>query len=243
MFWPDSSQILLLGGLPLKTLFLKGFLRVAGRTEELTLCQICPALAEQLLGWKAFSAKISTHLPAKGKVSAIIPNDVGCTQEVLDPLDSLDIRPEWLELSGPVLRNAARLSQRYPIAGFLVSQHGQLGAIPPPPFLSISRLKGMRSGGAVQPPPPEGVSQRYLREIPRKQGKTRANKPPLCENISKRYCAKRGGISQWAAKGSNGPVGGERDSSMLEVVTHSPVMAAVVEGLGLLHVLKSSIIP
>ena len=41
-------------------------------------------------------------------------------------------------LSGPVLRDAARLSQRYPPSlramGLLASQHGQLGAIPPPPF-------------------------------------------------------------------------------------------------------------
>ena len=44
-------------------------------------------------------------------------------------------------LSAPVLRDTARLSQRHPpIAryGFLVSQHGELGAIPPPPFLSVS---------------------------------------------------------------------------------------------------------
>ena len=36
-------------------------------------------------------------------------------------------------LSGPVLRDTARLSQRYPLlraAGSLVSQHGQLDAIP-----------------------------------------------------------------------------------------------------------------
>ena len=36
--------------------------------------------------------------------------------------------------------------------GFLVSQHGQLGAIPPPPFLSVSPLESMRSGGAIRPP-------------------------------------------------------------------------------------------
>ena len=36
--------------------------------------------------------------------------------------------------------------------GFLVSQHGQLGAIPPPPFLSVSTLESMRSGGAIPPP-------------------------------------------------------------------------------------------
>ena len=35
--------------------------------------------------------------------------------------------------------------------GFLVSQHCQLGAIPPPPFLSISPLQSMRSGGAIPP--------------------------------------------------------------------------------------------
>ena len=33
--------------------------------------------------------------------------------------------------------------------GFLVSQHGELGAIPPPPFLSVSRVESMRSGGAI----------------------------------------------------------------------------------------------
>ena len=36
--------------------------------------------------------------------------------------------------------------------GFLVSQHGQWGAIPPPPFLSVSPLESMRSGGAIPPP-------------------------------------------------------------------------------------------
>ena len=45
---------------------------------------------------------------------------------------------------------------------FLVFQHGQLGAIPPPPFLSVSPLESMRSGGAI--PPTKGVSQRYLRD-------------------------------------------------------------------------------
>ena len=36
--------------------------------------------------------------------------------------------------------------------GFLVSQHGQMGAIPPPPLLSISPLESMRSGGAIPRP-------------------------------------------------------------------------------------------
>ena len=86
--------------------------------------------------------------------------------------------------SGPVVHDTARLSQRYPppplcAMGFLVSQHGQLGAIPPPPFLSVSPLENMRSGGAIPPPPltTKGVSQRYLRDALRKQGKTRAIPP------------------------------------------------------------------
>ena len=63
------------------------------------------------------------------------------------------------DLVGPVLRDTAiRLSQRYPPSlramGFLVSQHGQLGAIPSPPFLSVSPVESMRSGGAIPPPPP-----------------------------------------------------------------------------------------
>ena len=33
--------------------------------------------------------------------------------------------------------------------GFLVSQHGQLGAKPPPPFLSVSPLESMQRGGAI----------------------------------------------------------------------------------------------
>ena len=35
--------------------------------------------------------------------------------------------------------------------GFLVSQHGKLGVIPPPPFLSVPPLENMRSGGAIAP--------------------------------------------------------------------------------------------
>ena len=55
--------------------------------------------------------------------------------------------------------------------GFLVSRHGQSGAIPPPPFLSVSPLESMRGGGAIPPPPTNGVSQWYLRDTTWKQGK------------------------------------------------------------------------
>ena len=72
--------------------------------------------------------------------------------------------------------------------GFLVSQHGQLGAIPPPPFLSVLPLKSMRSGGAI-PPPTKGVSQWYLRDILRKQGKS-VRYPP------RKGIARYGGVSR-----------------------------------------------
>ena len=83
--------------------------------------------------------------------------------------------------------------------GFLVSQHGQLGAIPPPPFLGVSPLETMRSGGAIPPPPPQ---KGYLSDtcaIPY-ENKTNGCDTPLCDTISKRYCAIWGGISHWAAK-------------------------------------------
>ena len=81
--------------------------------------------------------------------------------------------------------------------GFLVSQHGQLGAIPPPDFLSVSPLESMRSGGAI-PPPQKG----YLSETCAIPYENKANgcDTPLCDTISKGYCAIWGGISHWAAK-------------------------------------------
>ena len=77
---------------------------------------------------------------------------------------------------------------------FLVSQHGQLGAIPLPPFLSVS-LESMQSGGAI---PQKG----YLSDtcaIPLKT-RQRGCDTPLCATISKRYCAIWRGISHWAPK-------------------------------------------
>ena len=66
-----------------------------------------------------------------------------------------------------------------------------------PPFLSVSPLKSMRSGGAI-PPPQKG----YLSDtcaIPH-ENKANGCDTPLCDTISKRYCAIWGGISHWAAK-------------------------------------------
>ena len=69
----------------------------------------------------------------------------------------------------------------------------------PSPFLIVSFLESMRSGGAIPPPPPP--QKGYLSDtctIPYE------NKPrgciPLFDTTSKRYCAIWGGISHWAAK-------------------------------------------
>ena len=82
--------------------------------------------------------------------------------------------------------------------GFLVSQYGQMGAIPPPPFLSASPLESMPSAGAI-PPPQKG----YLSDTGAIPYENKANgcDTPLCDTISKGYCAIGGGISHWAAKG------------------------------------------
>ena len=81
--------------------------------------------------------------------------------------------------------------------GFLVSQHGQKGAIPPPPFLTVSPFEGMRNGGAI-PPPQKG----YLSDTCAISYENKANgcDTPLSDTISKGDCAIRGGISHWAAK-------------------------------------------
>ena len=77
--------------------------------------------------------------------------------------------------------------------GFLVSQHGQLGAIPPPPFLSVSPLESMRSGGAIAPPQKGYLSDTCA--IPY-ENKGNGCDTPLCDTISKGYCAIWGGVSR-----------------------------------------------
>ena len=85
--------------------------------------------------------------------------------------------------------------------GFLASQHGQSGAILPAPFLSVSPLEYMRSRGAI-PPPQKG----YLSDTSAIPYENKANgcDTPLCDTISKGYCAMWGGISHWAAKSRHG---------------------------------------
>ena len=81
--------------------------------------------------------------------------------------------------------------------GFLVSQHGQLGAIPPPPFLSVSPLEYMRSRGVI-PPLKRGISA----ILPRYPMKTRQmGAIPPSAILSRQGIARYGGgISHWAAK-------------------------------------------
>ena len=82
--------------------------------------------------------------------------------------------------------------------GFLVSQHGQLGAIPPPPSLSVSPLKSVRSGGAI----PSSCQKGYLSDTCAisYENKESACDTPLCDTISKGCCAIWGGISHWTTK-------------------------------------------
>ena len=82
--------------------------------------------------------------------------------------------------------------------GFLVSQHGQLGAIPPPPFLSVSPLESMQSGGAIPPSQKGGISAILVR-YPKKTGQTGAI-PPSAILSRKGIASDMGGILHWAAK-------------------------------------------
>ena len=84
---------------------------------------------------------------------------------------------------------------------FLVCQHGQLGAIPP--SFSEHFPLGEHAKWRCDTPPQKG----YLSDtctIPHKNNNNKQNTrdTPLCDTISKRYCAiwGGGGISHWAAK-------------------------------------------
>ena len=96
-------------------------------------------------------------------------------------------------------KSMRKLCRNYPLAiyplvsprllhamGFLVSQHGELGAIPPPPFLSVSPLESMRNGGAIHPPQkgylsdtcaiPHENKAKHLRYPPLRDGETTVKK-------------------------------------------------------------------
>ena len=109
--------------------------------------------------------------------------------------------PDWKssqrDFSGVVTRYCETISATAPIAryGFLVSQHDRLGAIPPPPFLRVSPLESMRSGGA-KPPHKRGISAILVQYLM----KTMQNGcDTLCDTTS-RYCVIWGDILHWASK-------------------------------------------
>ena len=109
---------------------------------------------------------------------------------------SLPELPVLSILSGPVLRDTARLSQRYPP----IARYGVFGVSAWPigcDFLSNSPLESMRSGGAIPPP-----QKWYLSDTCAIPYENEANgcDTPLCDTISKGYCAIWGGISHWAAE-------------------------------------------
>ena len=78
--------------------------------------------------------------------------------------------------------------------GFSASQHGQMGAIPPPPFLSVSPLESMsmRSGGAI-PPLKRGISA-ILARYPMKTRQMGAIPPSAI--LSRKRIARYGGVSR-----------------------------------------------
>ena len=93
-----------------------------------------------------------------------------CGAANLSPVPG-SLRPGILQLRPLVLSRYQKIPRDYlsdtPLLramGFLVSQHGQLGAIPLPPFLSVSPLESIREVEVRYPPASKGVSQRYLRD-------------------------------------------------------------------------------
>ena len=104
-------------------------------------------------------------------------------------------------LSGPVLRDTARLSQRYPpIAryGVFGVSTWPIGCDTPSPFSQCFPL-GEHAKWRCDTPP---LKRGYLSDTCAIPYKNKANgcDTPLCDTISKGYCAIGGGISHWAAK-------------------------------------------
>ena len=99
-------------------------------------------------------------------------------------------------LSGPVLRDTARLSQRYPpIAryGVLGVSTWPVGCDTPSPFSERFPL-GEHAKWRCDTSPSKGVSQRYLRDT--QWNKANGCDTPLCDTISKGYCAIWRGVSR-----------------------------------------------
>ena len=109
------------------------------------------------------------------------------------------MRRKWGKITPtPSTPTPLRTSQLLRAMGFLVSQHGHLGAIPPPPFLGVSPLESMRSGGAIPLPLKRGISAIPAR-YPMKTRQMGAI-PPSAIVSRKGIAPIGGGISHWAAK-------------------------------------------
>ena len=97
--------------------------------------------------------------------------------------------------------------------GFSVSQHGQLGAIPPPPFLSVSPLESMRRGGAI-PPLKRGISA-ILARYPMKTRQMGAIPPSAI--LSRKGIARYGGVFRTGPLRASGGKRIEADKSKIVV--------------------------
>ena len=106
-------------------------------------------------------------------------------------------------LSGPVLRDAARLSQRYPP----IARYGVFGVstwpigCDTPSSFSERLLLGEHAKWRCDTPPQKG----YLSDTCAIPYENKANgcDAPICDTISKGYCPIWGGISHWAAKSAH----------------------------------------
>ena len=99
-------------------------------------------------------------------------------------------------VSGPVLRDTARLSQRYPpIAryGVFGVSTWPIGCDTPSPFLSVSPWESVRSGGAIPPPPLKRGISAIVARCPMKTRQKRAIPPSAI--LSRKGIARYGGVS------------------------------------------------
>ena len=114
-------------------------------------------------------------------------------------------------LSGPVMRDTARLSQRYPpIAhyGVFGVSTWPIGCDTPSPFSERFPLESMRSGGAI-PAPPKAWQQGYLSDTGAIPYENKANgcDTPLVAILSRKGIARYGEVSRigplWSLRTQN----------------------------------------
>ena len=123
----------------------------------------------------ALIAPVAWKLP--GSMGLTTLSKLLCTQS---SVEMARFQGRSLSLSGPVLRDTARLSQRNPpIAryGVFGVSTWPIGCDTPSPFSERFPL-GEHAKWRCDIPPSKGVSQRYLRDTLRKQGKWVRYPPP-----------------------------------------------------------------